>query len=156
MISEELFQELLPLACQWAEEQERIILRDGVPLTPTLRADALRIGIAEPDQVRLRVVGSIPVPSHPILKQAADLTGLLSPLTAGLTLRYGIFVRSDCWGDRRLVVHELAHTAQYERLGGFSPFLRQYLTECLTMGYPAAALEQEAKKIENQICGTLS
>jgi hypothetical protein len=36
------------------------------------------------------------------------------------------------------------HTAQYERLGGIEPFLRQYLRECLTIGYPEAPLEQEA------------
>ncbi|HEX4665027.1 MAG TPA: hypothetical protein VH207_00400 [Chthoniobacterales bacterium] len=53
-------------------------------------------------------------------------------------------MRSDCWRDRALVAHELAHTAQYERLGGIAPFLKQYLFECLTIGYPAAPMEQEA------------
>jgi len=67
-------------------------------------------------------------------------------------LRYGIFIRSDCWGERRLVVHELVHTWQYERLGGFRPFLQQYLHECITIGYPAAPLEQEAKRIESEMC----
>ena len=33
MITPEQFQLLLPLAYAWAEEQERIILRDGVALT---------------------------------------------------------------------------------------------------------------------------
>jgi len=65
-----------------------------------------------------------------------------------LTFRTGspaaIFVRSDCWCERRLIAHELVHTVQYERLGGIRPFLRQYLTECLTVGYPAAPMEQEA------------
>ncbi len=93
------------------------------------------------------------MPQNPALKMAAEATGLLSPLTAGLTLRYGIFIRVDCWGQHRIVVHELAHVAQYERLGEFEPFLRQYLQECLTFGYPGAPLEQEAKKVERQICG---
>jgi hypothetical protein len=62
-------------------------------------------------------------------------------MTIGLTLRYGIFIRADCWGERRLVVHELVHTLQYERLGGFMPFLQQYLHECITIGYPAAPME---------------
>jgi hypothetical protein len=78
------------------------------------------------------------------LKTAAAAIQFLTPATRGLALRYGIFVRSDCWGERALVAHELAHTAQYERLGGIRPFLRQYLMECLTIGYPAAPLEQEA------------
>ena len=84
---------------------------------------------------------------------AEDQEGLISPLTIGLTLRYGIYIRADHWGDRRLVMHELAHTAQYERLGGFEGFLRQYLGECLTIGYPEAPLEQEARRIEREICG---
>ncbi len=79
-----------------------------------------------------------------MLRAAAEATQLISPSTAGLTVRYGIFIRADCWGDRGLVFHELVHTLQYERLGGFEPFLRQYLHECLTIGYPAAPMEQEA------------
>jgi hypothetical protein len=153
MISEATFQTLLPLACSWAEKQEAVILRDGVALTASQLADARRIGIVHPERVRLRVVDEIPMPSHPLLRQAAETTGMLSPLTAGLTLRYGIFIRADCWGDRRLVVHELAHTAQYERFGGFRPFLEQYLRECIMPpGYPFGVLEQEAKRVEGEIC----
>ena len=143
---------LLPLASAWAEEQEATILREGVALTARLLEDARRIGVAHPDQVRLRVVDHVPLPSNPILLAAAEQTGLISPLTAGLTLRYGIFIRSDCWGDRKLVVHELAHVAQYERLGGFHPFLELYLQECITPGYPFGPLEQEARKVDQEIC----
>ena len=152
ILTEGMFQTVLPLACAWAEQHERIILRDGVALTAAQAADARQIGIAYPQRVRLRVVDQLPLPEHPLLRQAAKLTGMLSPLTAGLTVRYGIFIRSDCWGDRRLVVHELAHTFQYERSGGFRPFLEQYLRECITPpGYPFGALEQEAKQIEERL-----
>jgi hypothetical protein len=152
VITPEQFNLLLPLACAWAEEQESIILRGGVALTTNQLADARRIGITHPDRVRLRVVEEIPLPTHPGLRMAAEMTGLISPMTIGLTLRYGIFIRSDSWGERRLVVHELVHTLQYERLGGFMPFLQQYLHECITIGYPAAPMEQEAKKIEREMC----
>ena len=53
-------------------------------------------------------------------------------------------MRSDCWRVRALIAHELVHVMQYERFGGILPFLRQYLSECLTIGYPEALLEQEA------------
>src|SRR3989442_6208771 len=152
MITPEQFKMLLPLACDWAEEQEHVILQDGVPLTTAQVADARRVGVAQPERVRLQVVEEIPLPTHPDLRMAADRTGLISPMTSGLTLRYGIFIRSDCWGERRLVVHELVHTMQYERFGGFMPFLRQYLHECITIGYPAAPMEQEAKRIEREMC----
>jgi hypothetical protein len=52
-----------------------------------------------------------------------------------------------------MVVHELGHTAQYERLGGFEPFLRQYLFECITIGYPEAPMEQEVVSLTARICG---
>ena len=72
--------------------------------------------------------------------------------TIGLTLRYGIFIRDGHWGERRLVIHELAHTMQYERLGSIEAFLRQNLHECITIGYPASPKEQQAKRIEREAC----
>ena len=153
MITRAVFKMLLPLACTWAEKQESIILREGVPLTASQVADARQIGIAHPERVRLRVVEQIPLPLHPLLREAAETTGLISPLTAGMTLRYGIFIQSESWGERSMVVHELVHTLQYERFGGFRPFLEEYLYECITPpGYPFGALEQEAKRIEHEMC----
>jgi len=152
MITQEQFKMLLPLACAWAEEQERMILRGGVPLSPAQTFDAVRAGVAHPEQVRLLRVARIPMPEHPALRAAAESTHLISPHTAGLTLSYGIFVRSDCWGDRRLVVHELVHTSQHERLGGFQQFLQKYLYECITIGYPPAPMEQEAVTTSARLC----
>jgi hypothetical protein len=144
---------VLPLACAWARKQECVILRDGVALTPNQILDAKRVGIVVPEKVRLRVVDQIPYSLHPILRFAGQKTGLISNSTIGLTLRYGIFIRSDHWGERRLLVHELAHTAQYERLGGFRAFLEAYLLECITPpGYPFGELEMEAKSVENDLC----
>jgi len=154
MITAKEFEQFLPLACAWAEEQETVILRDGVALTPGQITDARNIGVAKPERVRLRVVEEIPMPAHPGLRKAAELTGLISALTIGLTLRYGIFIQAEAWGERRIVIHELVHTLQYERLGGFTAFLRQYLQECLSIGYPDAPLEQEARRIEREMCGS--
>lgn len=140
----EVFESLLPLAASWAQEQEAVICREGVPLTQDQIEQARALGIAHPEKVRLLYVENIPLPEDPVLRAAAEATQLLTPHTAGLTVRYGIFVRSDCRGQKRLVFHELVHTSQYERMGGFLPFLRQYLLECLTIGYPAAPMEQEA------------
>lgn len=145
--------QLLPLACAWAAEQERVILQSGVALTKAQIADARRVGVTHPERVRLLRVPEIPKPSHPLLAQAADAAGLISPFTIGLTLRHGIFIHADHWGERRLIVHELVHTMQYERLGSFEAFLQQYLLECVTIGYPEAPMEQEAQRMEREICG---
>ena len=138
------FEKLLPLAAKWVEAVEARILREGVPLSEQELADARAIGVREPERVRLLALDCVPTPADLTLKTAAAAIQFLTPATRGLALRYGIFVRSDCWRDRRLIAHELAHTGQYERLGGIEPFLRQYLRECLTIGYPEGPMEQEA------------
>lgn len=148
------FETLLPVAVEWATEQERRLLREGVPLSETEIADARTIGVREPKRVRLLQLDSVPTPRDSILKAAANAIHFLSPATRGLTLQYGIFIRSDCWRERSLVVHELVHTAQYERLGGILPFLRKYLFECVTIGYPEAPMEQEAIAVASRICGS--
>ena len=142
------------MASVWAVEQERHILANGVHLTATQLSDAKLAGVAHPTRVRLLRVEQVPPPDHPVLRAAAESMKLITPATPGLALRYGIFIRSACWGQRRVLVRELAHTAQYERLGGFEPFLDQYLRECITPpGYPFGALEQEAERIESDLCG---
>jgi|KBSMisStandDraft_5_1062788.scaffolds.fasta_scaffold140178_2 hypothetical protein len=138
------FEAFLPLAAKWASSVERRILREGVPLSEQEMADAKAVGVCEPERVRLLALSRVPMPQNLTLRTAAAAIQFLTPATCGLTLRYGIFIRSDCWGDRNLVAHELTHTAQYERLGGIKPFLQQYLSECLTIGYPEAPMEQEA------------
>jgi hypothetical protein len=151
-ISPEQFELLLPLVCQWAAEQEAHILSVGEPLSPAQLTDASLVGVSAPHRVRIHHVPEILPPRDPMLRQAAELTRLISPRTGGLTLRYGIFVRSDCRGHRALIVHELGHTLQYERLGGFAAFLRQYLSECITIGYPEAPMEQEVVQLTARIC----
>jgi hypothetical protein len=135
---------ILPLATAWAGEQEALILSKGSPLGHRSLEDALCLGVEHPDRIRLLLVETIPLPDSPVLVEAAQKTGLLSDETAGLTLRYGIFIRMDCRNSRRLIAHECVHVAQYERLGGIQPFLRQYLGECLTVGYRLSPLEMEA------------
>jgi hypothetical protein len=98
-------------------------------------------------------VAFVPLPRRRILRTIGLALGLLSPHTAGLTAGYGVFVREDHSGDRALLVHELAHVAQYERLGGIEPFLRLYLRECLIEGYPFGALEIEAAAAAQRLCG---
>jgi hypothetical protein len=146
------FEVLLPLAADWAMEQEERILRDGVPLSEEEISDARAVGVKEPERVRLLPIDAIPSPTHPVLQAACHATNLVPAVPRGLTLHYGVFVRSDCWRDRALIVHELAHTAQYERLGGIEPFLRQYLFECATVGYSASSMESEAITAAARLC----
>ncbi len=138
------FEKLIPLAARWAGKLEERILRQGVPLSPEETEDAVALGVKYPERVRLLCLASVPTPQDRLLKAAATAVQFLTPATRGLALRYGIFIRADVWRERDLIAHELVHTEQYERLGGVEPFLRQYLGECLSIGYPAGPLEQEA------------
>lgn len=146
------FAALLPLAAAWAREQERVICVQGRPLSAAQMADARQIGVAQPERVRILAVREIPPPADPALAAAAEAAGLIFPTASGLTLGYGIYVRADRLADRQLVAHELVHTRQYERFGGSEAFLRQYLEECLTVGYAQAPLEREAIALAAEIC----
>lgn len=153
IITPQQFEALLPLAVTWAAEQERTILQSGVPLTESQLADARQVGVLFPERARLLRVAQIPTPSHPMLAAAVAATGIISPSTGGMTLRYGIYIRTDCWGQRLLVAHELVHTSQYERFGGLEAFLRPCLMEYLTPpGYPHGPIEQEADVRSRQLC----
>lgn len=143
MITPEQFEFLMPLACGWAEEQEQLILSNGDALTDVQLADARNVGVIHPEKIRLLMVNQIPMPAHPALHAATSAIHLITPDTIGLTLRYGIYIRSDHRNNRQLITHEFVHTSQYERLGGHSPFLQQYLHEYNTLG-SAAPMEQEA------------
>ena len=153
IITPQEFEMLLPLAGTWAAQQERTILQTGVALTESQLADARRVGVIQPERVRLLRVAQIPTPTHPALAAAAATTRLIAPDTTGLTIRYGIFIRADCWGQRPLVVHELVHTLQYERFDGLEAFLRPYLLECITPpGYPYGPMEQVAITTSARLC----
>ena len=143
---------LVPLAVAWAREHEQIILSRGLPLSAPELFEARRAGVREPHQVRILAVETIPFPSHPLLQAACRASNSVPVSPRGLTLNYGIYVRSDCWGNRPLVVHELVHTAQYERLGGIEPFLRAYLGQLVTVGYTQSVMEREACSAMNQFC----
>ena len=145
------FETLLPLAADWAAQEEAKVEREGVPLSEQEMADAKKIGLHAPERVRLLRVECVPFPTHPQLRAAANAIHFLSPETRGLALRYGILLRWDCWRDREIIAHELAHTLQYEKLGGFLPFLRRYLHECLTIGYANAPMELEAAAMADKI-----
>lgn len=151
ILTPEQFEEVLPLAVAWAEEQEQRILSAGVALTPTQNRDARAVGVAYPERIRLLAVEAVPTPEQPVLRAAAEATGLSGPFIVGLTVRYGIYVRRDLAEDRGLITHELVHTAQYERYRSIPAFLRQYLHECITEGYPEAALEQEAIIVSGRV-----
>ncbi|MGV7225235.1 MAG: hypothetical protein ACQ9MH_27440 [Nitrospinales bacterium] len=151
-ISHEQFETILPLAVEWAEAKEKVSLEHGTALSPKYMEDAKSVGVKYPERVRIYEVSQIPIPKHPILKAAAEVTQLISPATIGISLRYGIFIHNNFSNDRYTIVHELVHTMQCEKFGGLYPFLKKYLWECIEIGYPEAPLEQQAVRIASEVC----
>ncbi|MCB1235577.1 MAG: hypothetical protein KDM91_10945 [Verrucomicrobiae bacterium] len=142
----------LPLATLWVRRQERRILRRGRPLAARERDDARRAGVTEPEAVRVMVVRRVPVPSAGLLGLVARATGFPLFQPAGMALGRGIYLDEAASRSRFILVHELVHIAQYERLGGVPAFLRRYVAECLADGYESAALEREANEVSRRIC----
>lgn len=143
---------LLPLASLWVEEQEKFILENGHPLDKNILKDSGLLRIERIEEVRILAVEEIPLPANEILREAIVRIGFIGMGTIGIAFRYGIYVQKAHKNDAKLIVHELTHTMQYERLGGVYSFLQQYVQECITLGYPNGPLEQEAINIANLIC----
>lgn len=137
-------EELLPAAVTWCRAQEAAVLEHGLPLDARESEIARRLGIRQPERVRLLRVAQVPLPTDAVLRAAAQSLGLASGQSLGMSLGYGIFLRADCRRQIDIVAHELVHTAQCERLGGLEAFLHQYFMECFEHGYHLAPLEAEA------------
>lgn len=136
------------LIAWWGRRREVDVLRNGTALDTEQCALALAVGVAQPWKIRVMQVRRVPMPLPGALRSFAEARGWLSPHIAGMTHGYGIVLRSDCSRDRRLLAHEFAHVAQYERHGQHVGFLRRYVRECVWPGYPHGPLELEACRAE--------
>ena len=60
-ISPEQFENILPLAVEWAEAKEKVILEYGTTLSPQYIEDAISVGVYYPERVRIYGVPQIPI-----------------------------------------------------------------------------------------------
>jgi hypothetical protein len=139
---------LLPLACEWAEQQAAEIRRLGRSLTRAEEDLAAAVGVRGMELVRITEVDEIPTPAHPALRAVCEKLQFLGDDTAGLTLGYGVVLRGGLSHDRRLLAHELRHVAQYEQRGSIAAYLAEYLPDLLRYGYRDAPLERDAREAE--------
>ena len=113
---------LLPLAISWAEERSREILNHGFALPDEYLPLARTVGVVQPELVRVVSVPALPLPQHPVLREAALQTGLLGPTMVGLTVGYGVLLVNGHFSPR-LLSHELRHVHQYESAGSIGAYL---------------------------------
>ena len=147
------FPALLEKAIDWASDLEAQILESGRELASNESIDARLAGVKEPARIRLLAVPLLPLPEDESLLAANRQIGLVTPDGAGLAIGYAVLIREEFQRDRRSLVHEFVHVAQYERIGGVDPFLREYLTEVARAGYQESALEKEAVRRTLAIVG---
>lgn len=131
----------LPLGTRWARKQEQAILREGRPLSEWETMWATDVGVKKPESVRILPVPRIPTPGSWL----TSLFRIFSEGPTGMAVNYGIYLEASQATNPSLLVHELTHVAQFERLGGIEEFLREYLTQCVRDGYWDADMEQEAR-----------
>lgn len=141
---------LIPKAIAWAEAQSENALRVGLPLTEPFLLVAQRVGVANPERIRILDVPRLPMPDDPELKQAALATGLLSPNMVGLTLGHAVLVCSGYGQDIRLLSHEFRHVYQYEQADSIAAFLPAYLQQIVSVGYNNAPFELDARAHEQR------
>jgi hypothetical protein len=155
MVNQQKFQQLLPLAYEWAKAQEELVLTRGAPLAPQHAADAQRAGVQDCGRVRVLVVERLPLPDNERLAEFTLRSTLITAATRGAGIGHGVIIRADCWGDRELLVHQFVHVAQCERHGGLEPFVRIYLHERLSpVSFAIGPLEEEARRLARQIATT--
>jgi hypothetical protein len=153
VIDQKTFEQLSPLAYEWAKAQEEFVLAHGAPLGPTHAADARRVAVQDCDRVRVLVVDRIPLPDNEELADAARRAHIVTEASRGVAIGHGIIIRADCWGDRELLLHQLVHVAQCERSGGLEPWVREYLSDRHTCAsFTIGSLEEEARRVAREIC----
>jgi hypothetical protein len=142
--------DLIKKAVSWAEEHAALIARSGKPLDAAMINVARRVGVCQPERVRISSVDAMPIPEDPELRQFALEIGFLSPNIVGLTLDHGIYVREG-YATRKVLSHELRHVHQYEMAGSIENFITAYFKQIAEFGYRDAPFEQDARAHEKVI-----
>ena len=143
---------LLPHVVAWIAGLEQQAIAEGQPLVPEYVSLAKKVPVEHPEKVRVLLVERMPRPEHARVRELAERVNVLTVHPAGLTAGYGLLLRRDCAARRDLIVHELAHVAQYEALG-IEGFLQEYLRQMSESGYQGAKFEREAQEAVRRICG---
>jgi len=108
---QQLLPEILPKAVAWAEEHSAEISALGSALGEAGLSIARRVGVRQPELIRVSMIRQMPFPAAPLLREAAAMTGLLGSGTIGLTLGHGIYIRQGHYSPR-LLSHECRHVYQ--------------------------------------------
>ena len=142
--------QFMPGALAWTLNINANVMAKGKPLSLCQAADAVEVGVKNPEAVRILRVPSLPEPDNPQLRLVAKEVGLDLPRSLGLALGYAVLICHSALGDRRVLRHELRHVAQFETAGSLSRFLEEYLAQMVQHGYRDAPFEVDARRYESR------
>lgn len=140
-----------PATMAWAISVNADTLAHGKPLSLCQAADALEVGVQNPDAVRILRVASLSEPDCPHFRLIAMQSGLDLGSSLGMALGYAVQIRHSALGDRRVLRHELRHVAQFEKSQGLNRFLEEYLAQMVQHSYRDAPLEVDARRHEGRL-----
>ena len=138
---------LFPRALAWYERVEAELLQQGRKLRSEEVNAARKLGVLDPDRVRIVVLETFPMPEDDELRGQAERYGMGSSFEGGRTFGYAIMLKPEYADYSNIIRHELAHVAQHDRMGR-NAFIRRYLVEMEMMGYSRSPLELEAYRLQ--------
>jgi len=144
---------LLPRAAEWLRGVSAMAERDGIALTDGLHVLARRVGVLQPERIRLLTVGALPRPGDPQLCAAAGAIGLLGEGMHGIAAGYGVLLLRGRTSTR-LLSHEFRHVRQFELAGSIERFLSDYVPQVAIYGHADAPLEVDAMRHETDFAQT--
>ncbi|WP_028488714.1 hypothetical protein [Thiothrix lacustris] len=139
----------LPAALAWFNQTEQELLAVGRPLTAEELEIAHKVGVSQPEKVRLVVHPDFPIPSDPELRREAERLRLGSDWEGGRTMGYAILLKPEFATNRTMLTHELVHVTQIDRMGN-EDFLKRYLIEMELLGYENSLMEREARQVAGE------
>ena len=119
---------------KWNEAVKKAHYSNGRILTKSEQKQAVKLGIKNPNAIRVVVLDKFPEPKE---KAVND------PLEAARTIGNIIFIKPKHKNNSIVLCHELVHVAQADRLG-VKQFIQRYALEHKVLGYSRSPLENEA------------
>ena len=135
----------------WTKAKERHVFQHGRTLNPLEKEYAQKLKISQIDKIRILEVEKINHPFSLLFSLFAQFARAVISSPIGLTLGYSILIEKRYALRLDLIVHELVHVSQYEKMGGHQSFLKEYIYQCVSRGYLNSALEMEAEELSLSI-----
>ena len=141
----------MPATLAWATRLNASVLAQGKPLSAWQAADAVEVGVRQPDAVRILRVPVLPQPDCPHFRNLATQSGFDLGGSTGMALGYAVLICHSALGDRKVLRHELRHVAQFEQCSDLGRFLDSYLAQIAQHGYCDAPFEVDARRHEGRL-----